>query len=85
MTVSGPSERVASFGRGRDVLHTETLGSYQRSIVRTEGSSHNGSAARALGLTVEPTSLQQYVVALSRRTEASARVGDAPVRLEEVS
>ncbi len=54
------------------------------SFVRTEGS-QNGSAARALGLTVEPTSLQQYVVALSRRTEASARVGDAPVRLEEVS
>ena len=84
VTVSGPSERVASFGRGRDVLHTEKLGSYQRSIVRTEGS-QNGSAARALGLTVEPPSLQQYVVALSRRTEASARVGDAPVRLEEVS
>jgi ABC-2 type transport system ATP-binding protein len=85
LTVSGPAERVASFGRGRRVLHTETLGGFQRSVVRTDGS-QDGTAARALGLAVEPTSLQQYVVALSRRSEAStARAGEAPVRLEEVS
>jgi ABC-2 type transport system ATP-binding protein len=85
VTVSGPAERVAAFGRGRDVLHTATLGAYQRAVVRTEGG-QDGLAARSLGLAVEPTSLQQYVVALSRRSETSpGRPVDAPVRLEEVS
>lgn len=85
VTVSGPLDRVASFGRGRDVLHTETLGGHSRSVVRAEGS-QDRTAARSLGLAVEPTSLQQYVVALSRRTDpSSARSGDTPVRLEEVS
>jgi ABC-2 type transport system ATP-binding protein len=85
VTVSGPAERVTSFGRGRSVLHTESLGGFQRAVVRTAGT-QDGTAARALGLAVEPTSLQQYVVALSRRSEGSAaRAGDAPVRLEEVS
>ena len=85
LTVSGPAERVASFARGRDVLHTETLGTFQRSVVRTEGG-QDGSAARSLGLSFEPTSLQQYVVALSRRSEASpGRAVDASVPLEEVS
>jgi ABC-2 type transport system ATP-binding protein len=85
VTVSGPVEGVASFGRGRDVLHTETLGGYGRSVVRTEGG-QDGLAARALGLGVEPTSLQQYVVALSRRSETSpGHPVDGPARLEEVS
>jgi ABC-2 type transport system ATP-binding protein len=35
LTVSGASERVTSFGRGREVLHTESLGAYRRAHVRT--------------------------------------------------
>jgi ABC-2 type transport system ATP-binding protein len=85
VTVSGPADLVASFARGRRVLHTETLGGLQRSMVRTEGS-QDRSAARSLGLAVEPTSLQQYVVALSRRTESPPDDrDDAAAQLEEVS
>ena len=85
LTVVGPADRVATFGRGREVLHAETLGHLGRAVVRTAGD-QDRHAAQALGLSVEATSLQQLAVAMSRRSEAPADdPADAPVRLEEVS
>ncbi|MCV2492005.1 ABC transporter ATP-binding protein [Geodermatophilus sp. YIM 151500] len=84
LTVSGPADRVAAFGRSREVLHAESLGGYRRAVVR-HGGEQDAVAARALGLAVEPTSLQQLVVALSRATAAASGRTDTSPRLEEVS
>ena len=85
LTVSGTRAAVEAYARGRDVLHTEALGFLRRAVVRSAGD-QDRHAAHALGLSVEPTSLQQLVVALSRGSDASAaRPTDPPVRLEEVS
>jgi ABC-2 type transport system ATP-binding protein len=67
LPVSGTTDQVRAFGHGRQVLHTETLDSQSRAVVRTTGSAAR-AAAGAQGLTVEPTPLQQLVVALSRHS-----------------
>jgi ABC-2 type transport system ATP-binding protein len=85
VTVTGPADRVAGFGRGRTVLRTESLGAFRRSVV-SGAAEQDRLAAQALGLTAEPTSLQQLVVALSHRSAPSTQPPvDGPVRLEEVS
>jgi ABC-2 type transport system ATP-binding protein len=85
VTVTGPADRVAGFGRGRTVLRTESLGAFRRSVV-SGAADQDRLAAQALGLTAEPTSLQQLVVALSHRSTPSTQPPvDGPVRLEEVS
>jgi ABC-2 type transport system ATP-binding protein len=85
LTVSGPAERVSTFRRGRDVLHTESLGGSGRAVVRSAGPQDH-LAAQTLGLAVEPTSLQQLVVALSRHSTPATDPGaDRRPRLEEVS
>jgi ABC-2 type transport system ATP-binding protein len=85
LTVSGPEERVSTFGRGREVLHAESLGGFRRAVVRAAGTQDH-LAAQTLGLTVEPTSLQQLVVALSRHSAPATDPGaDRRPRLEEVS
>jgi ABC-2 type transport system ATP-binding protein len=85
VTVTGPADRVAGFGRGRTVLRTESLGAFRRSVV-SGAADQDRLAAQALGLTAEPTSLQQLVVALSHRSAPSTQPPvDGPVRLEEVS
>ena len=85
LTVAGPADRVATYGRGREVLHGESLGGFRRAVVRSEGE-QDLLAARSLGLTVEPTSLQQLVVALSRHSAPDAHPdADRRPRLEEVS
>ena len=84
LTVSGPADRVATFVRGRSLLHEETLGLFRRAVVQVTGE-REGAAARSLGLSVEPTSLQQLVVALSRSAAAAALTTDLTNRLEEVS
>jgi ABC-2 type transport system ATP-binding protein len=86
VTVSGPGDEVRSFARQHELLHAESLGGHSRAVVRIHGTADRHAAA-AHGLTVEPTNLQQLVVAMSLQTTAAAR----PVRLaasddlEEVS
>jgi ABC-2 type transport system ATP-binding protein len=79
VTVTGPRQRVEAFGARHDVLHTEFVAGSGRAVVRLIGKDD----ATAAGLSVEPTSLQQLVVALSRRT---AEHGHTPrTALEELS
>ncbi|MGY1886622.1 ABC transporter ATP-binding protein [Blastococcus sp. SYSU DS0753] len=82
LTVTGPRERVAAFSGRHELLHTESLGSTSRAVVRLRDGA-DGDDATAAGLSWEATSLQQLVVAMSLHTAA----GDpaAPVHLEEVS
>jgi ABC-2 type transport system ATP-binding protein len=85
LTVSGAAEQVRRFTQGREVLNTERLGLYARAVVRT---SEPGAryAATDLGLTVEPASLQQLVVAVSLAAAGPAPTGaTGPAHLEEVS
>jgi ABC-2 type transport system ATP-binding protein len=61
VTVTGPTDAVQAFASGHELLHVESLAGSSRAVVRT-----SGPAPRAVpGLGVEPTSLQQLVVALS--------------------
>ena len=81
LTVAGPRDRVAAFAAGHELLHTETLGGYSRAVVRLRPDTDDDAAAA--GLSVEPTKLQQLVVAMSLRTGDA--VPAATTRLEEVS
>ncbi|SNS87142.1 ABC-2 type transport system ATP-binding protein [Geodermatophilus saharensis] len=66
LTVTGPADRVAAFGRRHSVLTSDTLGGAGRAVVRLSGPV-DAADLLAWGLTAEPTPLQQLVVALSRR------------------
>ncbi|MGY1845182.1 ABC transporter ATP-binding protein [Modestobacter sp. SYSU DS0875] len=83
LTVSGSAPAVAAFGAAHQVLRTESLAGHARAIVRAGSLTDRDAAIRA-GLTVEPTPIQQLVVALS---QAATRGPGAPVdpALEEVS
>ena len=70
VTVTGPGEKVQAFARQHELLHTESLGGYSRAVVRTRGTADR-HAASAQGLTVESTTLQQLVVAMSLQTSAA--------------
>lgn len=86
ITVTGPADKVQTFARQHELLHTESLGGTSRAVVRIDGADDRDAAA-ARGLTVEPTSLQQLVVAMSLQPPA-ARGSLHPARpadLEEVS
>jgi ABC-2 type transport system ATP-binding protein len=79
VTVTGPRERVAAFAGRHELLHSESLGGHSRAVVRlTDGA--DGDAAAA-GLTWEPASLQQLVVAMSLRTTPAG----TPADLEEIA
>ena len=85
VTVTGPGEKVQSFARQHELLHTESLGGYSRAVVRTHGTADRHAAA-ASGLTVESTNLQQLVVAMSLQSTARGPVRLVPSDdLEEVS
>jgi ABC-2 type transport system ATP-binding protein len=86
VTVTGPADRVQSFARQHEVLHTESLAGHSRAVVRIHGAADRQAAA-ALRLHIEPTSLQQLVVAMSLQTGAARPpVHDATSdHLEEVS
>ena len=85
VTVTGPGEKVQSFARQHELLHTESLGGYSRAVVRTHGAADRHAAA-AQGLTVESTNLQQLVVAMSLQSTARGSVHLVPSDdLEEVS
>lgn len=85
LTVSGPARSVAAFGSAHDVLHTESMAGQSRAIVRTRSATDRRAAAD-LGLTVEPTSIQKLVVALSRSAATpSTAPGGLPADLEGVT
>jgi ABC-2 type transport system ATP-binding protein len=85
LTVTGPGEKVHSFARQHELLHAESLGGYSRAVVRTHGRADRHAAA-SQGLSVEPTNLQQLVVAMSLRTSSRGPVHLVPSDdLEEVS
>jgi ABC-2 type transport system ATP-binding protein len=86
VTVTGPGEQVKAFARRHELLHTETLAGQSRAVVRTPGADARASAAAA-GLAVEPTNLQQLIVAMSLQgaSERGPLATRSPVHLEEVS
>ncbi|SDF55773.1 ABC-2 type transport system ATP-binding protein [Blastococcus fimeti] len=86
VTVTGPTDTVQAFARQHDLLHTETLGGSSRAVVRIGGATDRRAAA-AQGLSVEPTNLQQLVVAMSLQTPAvrGSLHPTRPADLEEVS
>ena len=73
LTVSGPTAAVAGFTAGRRVLHSDGIGAFTRAVVEVAGPADHAAAASA-GLTPEPTSLQQLVVAMSRTTDTLQEV-----------
>jgi ABC-2 type transport system ATP-binding protein len=84
LTVTGPARQVATFGAAHDLLRTESLAGQSRAIVRTTTATAHRTATE-LGLSVEPTSLQQLVVALSRTTGAPGSAACVRSDLQGVS
>ncbi len=86
VTVTGPSRLVQHFADRHELLHSETFGGSSRAVVRT-GHPVPRSPGDVDGLTMQPTPLQQLVVAMSLRTAATTAPGrTAPSpHLEEVS
>ena len=83
--MTGPGDKVQAFTRQHELLHSESLGGHSRAVVRIQGAADR-HAATAHGLAVEPTNLQQLVVAMSLRTAARGSLHLAPSDdLEEVS
>jgi ABC-2 type transport system ATP-binding protein len=81
VTVTGPTTAVRAFATAHDLLLTEQLGGHSRAVVRLSGPA---PAAVTADLTVEPASLQQFVIAMSRR--AADVPTPAPLdRLQEAS
>ncbi|WP_448610987.1 ATP-binding cassette domain-containing protein [Geodermatophilus sp. URMC 60] len=72
VTVSGPGDKVQAFARQHELLHSESLGGHSRAVVRVVDVAARRSAT-ASGLTVEPTNLQQLVVAMSLQAPAERR------------
>src|SRR3954447_9539123 len=71
LTVSGPARQVAIFGTAHQLLQMQSLAGQSRAIVHT-GTATSRRMATDLGLTVEATSIQQLVVAMSRASATSA-------------
>src|SRR4051812_11713238 len=84
LTVTGPAGQVATFGAAHELLQTESLAGQSRAIVRTTPATAHRTAIE-LGLSVEPTSLQHLVVALSRATGAAGTTTSAPSDLQGAS
>jgi ABC-2 type transport system ATP-binding protein len=86
VTVTGPGDKVQAFARHHELLHSESLAGHSRAVVRVGGAADR-QAASAQGLAVEPTNLQQLVVAMSLQGPAargSLRLAPSD-DLEEVS
>jgi ABC-2 type transport system ATP-binding protein len=71
LTVSGPTRQVSTFGAAHQLLRIESLAGRSRAVVRTDDATSRRMATD-LGLTVEATTLQQLVVAMSHASGASA-------------
>ena len=72
VTISGRADSVADVTTGLSVLHHESMGSMARSTVDGPLADEALAAARAAGLSVEPVSLQQFVVASTTRRKVSS-------------
>nr|WP_181428914.1 ABC transporter ATP-binding protein [Modestobacter versicolor] len=72
LTVTGPARQVATFGAAHQLLQTESMAGQSRAIVRT-GTATAHRMATELGLSVEPTSIQHLVVAMSLSSAATDR------------
>jgi ABC-2 type transport system ATP-binding protein len=64
LTVSGPAHQVSALAAAHELLHTESMAGQSRALLRARSATAQRDAV-ALGLTVEPTSVQQLVVAMS--------------------
>ena len=87
ISVSGPGEQIDQFLGGRDLLRREGAGQLSRAVVRVQGRDDRADAS-ALGLDVEPVSLQHLVVSLTNRAEAihpAAALTAESAYLEEAS
>ncbi|WP_324275332.1 hypothetical protein [Blastococcus brunescens] len=80
--MTGPKDRVAAFAARHEVLHTESIGGHSRSVVQLSGGADADDVAAA-GLSTEPTSLQQLVVAMSLQPTRPGTAAPS-VDLEEV-
>jgi ABC-2 type transport system ATP-binding protein len=69
VTVSGPAATVERFTAGREMLHRQDLGGLTRVTVV---GAHDDGRARELGLSVEPVSLQQFVVRTTTAPDRAA-------------
>lgn len=69
VTVVGPSEQVAAFTNGREVVHSESLGRVTSVTVMGRLSPDERSAMTAAGLDLAPVSLQQLVVRASQHAQ----------------
>jgi ABC-2 type transport system ATP-binding protein len=86
VTVSGPGDKVQAFARQHELLHSESLGGRSRAVVRIPDVAARRSATDH-GLAVEPTNLQQLVIAMSLQPRAQRDPLHLapPTDLEEVS
>jgi ABC-2 type transport system ATP-binding protein len=80
LTVTGPRAAVTAFADRHELLHTESLGGHSRAVVRLHGPADDAADG---GLSAEPTTLQQLVVAMSLHTDRT-RPDDRAPDLEEV-
>jgi ABC-2 type transport system ATP-binding protein len=71
MAATGPELSVDGFAAGRTEMHRERLGGLVRATIRGTFGSRDRSLAQALGVEIEPLSLQQFVVRMTmpRKTE----------------
>jgi ABC-2 type transport system ATP-binding protein len=72
VTVAGPAPAVAQFTAGHNALHREQLAGRARVTVRGAFGNGERDHARALGLDLEPVSLQQLVVRTTTERTATA-------------
>jgi ABC-2 type transport system ATP-binding protein len=84
LTVAGPARQVQTFGSVHEVLHCESMAGRARAVVRT-GSAADRRVATDLGLTVEPTSIQKLVVAMSRAATRTAEPAGLSADLEGIA
>jgi ABC-2 type transport system ATP-binding protein len=84
LTVAGPTRQVAAFGAAHELLQTDSLAAQSRAVVRARTATAHRTAIE-LGLSVEPTSLQHLVVAMSRATAAPGTDTTTPSDLQGAS
>jgi ABC-2 type transport system ATP-binding protein len=78
VTVSGPTATVDQATRNYQVLRREVLAGHSRALIRTVP---GVDVLMAPGVTIEPVSLQQLVVAMSREADTTP---PTPSQLEEM-
>jgi len=67
VAATGPEKAVDAFAAGRTELHRERLGDLVRATIRGSFGGRERSLAEALGVAVDPLSLQQFMVSMTGR------------------